>query len=89
VVVRPRPCAAALWRIRARARRYLRIDLGNVFVNTIVGVCRRFRTLDPSIDVWLPQTDRQLAQALRSPNSRHERVGRLRPGVTIAQAQAT
>jgi putative ABC transport system permease protein len=47
-----------------------------------------FQTLTPDVDLWIQQSDQNLAGALRSPNRLFNIVGRLRPGVTLAQAQA-
>ena len=40
------------------------------------------------MDLWIQQPDQDLARALRSPNRLFNIFGRLRPGVTIEQAQA-
>src|SRR5882672_1768318 len=47
-----------------------------------------FHLMNPDTDVWAYQTDENLARALRSPNRLFSLVGRLKPGVTIEQAQA-
>ena len=47
-----------------------------------------YRTLTPDLDLWLSQPDDDLARALRSPNRPFNMFGRLRPGVTLEQAQA-
>ena len=56
---------------------------------TVVGVAPPdFQTLDPDIDVWLLQPDENLALARRSPNRVFNLFARLKPGVTVQQAQA-
>jgi putative ABC transport system permease protein len=66
--------------------RTLRLDLNT---GTVIGVVPQgFQTLTPDIDVWIQQTDPALAGALRSPNRVFNIFGRLKPGVSIAQAQA-
>jgi putative ABC transport system permease protein len=47
-----------------------------------------YRTLTPDVDLWLPQADENLARALRSPNRLFNMFARLRPGATLADAQA-
>ena len=47
-----------------------------------------YQTLSPDVDLWIQQPDQDLARALRSPNRLFNIFGRLRPGVTIEQAQA-
>ena len=47
-----------------------------------------YQTLTPDVDFWIQQSDQNLAGALRSPNRLFNIVGRLRPGMTVAQAQA-
>ena len=54
----------------------------------IVGVAPEgFQTMNPDIDLWRPQPDRNLANALRSPNRVFFMFGRLKPGVSVEQAQ--
>jgi putative ABC transport system permease protein len=54
---------------------------------TVIGVMPRdYRTLDPNIQVWRLQGDSD--GALRSPNRVFNIFARLKPDVTIAQAQA-
>ena len=56
---------------------------------TIVGVMPPgYQTLNPAIDLWRFQPDEDLARATRSPNRLFNVFGRLKPGVTIEQAQA-
>ncbi len=56
---------------------------------TIVGVMPPgYQTLNPDVDLWRFQSDENLANALRSPNRLFNIFGRLKPGVTIEQAQA-
>src|SRR6185369_10140000 len=55
---------------------------------TIVGVMPRgYQTMNPDIDLWRLQPDENLAQALRSPNRVFNLFARLKPGVTVEQAQ--
>ena len=54
----------------------------------IVGVAPQgFQTMNPDIDLWRPQPDRNLANALRSPNRVFFMFGRLKPGISVEQAQ--
>ena len=56
---------------------------------TIVGVMPPgYRTMNPDVDLWRLQTDEDLANALRSPNRLFYMFGRLKPGVTAAQAES-
>ncbi len=56
---------------------------------TIVGVMASgYQTLSPDVDLWRFQSDENLASALRSPNRLFNIFGRLKPGVTMEQAQA-
>jgi putative ABC transport system permease protein len=64
-----------------------RIYLDTVPFN-IVGVAPEgFQTMNPDIDLWRPQPDRNLANALRSPNRVFFMFGRLKPGISVEQAQ--
>jgi len=55
---------------------------------TIVGVMPRgYQTMIPDIDLWRPQSDENLATALRSPNRVFNAFARLKPGVTPERAQ--
>ena len=55
---------------------------------TIVGVAPEgFQTLRPDIDLWMPQADSNLRNALRSPNRVFFMFGRLKPGISVDQAQ--
>jgi putative ABC transport system permease protein len=64
----------------------MRLDAGR---GTVIGVAPPgFRTLTPDLDLWILQPDFDLARALRSPNRLFTMFGRLRPGVSIEQAQA-
>jgi len=57
--------------------------------SNIVGVAPEgFQTMNPDIDLWRPQPDRNLANALRSPNRVFFMFGRLKPGISVRQAQA-
>lgn len=63
----------------------LRFDGG---VTDIIGVAPPgFELLNPA-DFWLFQTDENLRTALRSPNRIFTLVGRLKPGITLEQAQS-
>jgi putative ABC transport system permease protein len=56
---------------------------------TVVGVMPPgYQTLNPDIDLWAFQSDQNLANALRSPNRVFNIFARLKPGVTVAQAQS-
>jgi putative ABC transport system permease protein len=55
----------------------------------VIGVAPAgYQTLTPDVDLWIQQPDEDLARALRSPNRLFNVFGRLKPGVTIEQAQA-
>ena len=43
--------------------------------------------MNPDIDLWRPQPDRNLANALRSPNRVFFMFGRLKPGISVEQAR--
>jgi putative ABC transport system permease protein len=47
-----------------------------------------YQTLAADVDLWIQQPDEDLARALRSPNRLFNIFGRLRPGVSLEQAQA-
>ena len=54
----------------------------------IVGVAPEgFQTMNPDIDLWRPQPDKNLANALRSPNRVFFMFGRLKPGISVEQAR--
>ena len=56
---------------------------------TVIGVTPPgYRTLTPDVDLWMQQTDEDLARALRSPNRLFNMFARLRPGATLEEAQA-
>jgi predicted permease len=64
----------------------IRLDLWR---GVVIGVAPQgYQTLTPDVDLWIQQPDEDLARALRSPNRLFNVFGRLRPGVTIEQAQA-
>ena len=64
----------------------MRMDLWR---GVVIGVMPPgYQTLTPDVDLWIQQPDQDLARALRSPNRLFNVFGRLRPGVTIEQAQA-
>jgi putative ABC transport system permease protein len=55
----------------------------------VIGVAPNgYQTLTADLDLWVQQPDEDLARALRSPNRLFNVFGRLRPGVTLEQAQA-
>ncbi len=55
---------------------------------TVVGVAPEgFQTLTPDIDIWISQPDANLRNALRSPNRVFFMFGRLKPGISVEQAQ--
>ncbi|HEV8416824.1 MAG TPA: ABC transporter permease [Bryobacteraceae bacterium] len=57
--------------------------------NNIVGVAPEdFQTMNPDIDLWRSQPDSNLATALRSPNRPFFMFGRLKPGISVQEAQA-
>jgi len=63
---------------------YLDAGAGN-----IVGVAPEdFQTVNPDIDLWRSQPDSNLANALRSPNRVFLMFGRLKPGISVEQAQS-
>jgi len=47
-----------------------------------------YQLLNPDTEIWLYQADTDLVRAARSPNRLFTLIGRLKPGVTIGQAQA-
>lgn len=56
---------------------------------TVIGVMPAgYQTLTADVDLWVQQPDSDLARAQRSPNRLFTMFGRLRPGVTLEQAQA-
>jgi putative ABC transport system permease protein len=64
----------------------MRLDAGR---GTVIGVAPPgYRTLTSDLDLWISQPDSDLARALRSPNRVFTMFGRLRPGVSLEQAQA-
>src|SRR5262249_4491929 len=64
----------------------LYLDLG---VATVVGVMPPgYQTLDANVGLGRMQTDQNIAAALRSPNRVFNVFARLRPGVTLQEAQA-
>jgi putative ABC transport system permease protein len=64
------------------------VDLGVVTVPIAAVMPAGFHLLNPDTDIWLHQADADLQRAARSPNRLFTLVGRLKPGVTIDQAQA-
>ncbi|HEY1240255.1 MAG TPA: ABC transporter permease [Bryobacteraceae bacterium] len=66
-----------------------KLNFGSLGAPQVIGVAPPgFQTLDPEIDVWVLQPDENLALARRSPNRVFNLFARLKPGVTVAQAQA-
>jgi putative ABC transport system permease protein len=64
------------------------LDLGiAVFVIEAV-MPAGFHLLNTDTDIWLYQPDENLSNTLRSPNRLFSLIGRLKPGVTIDEAQA-
>ena len=64
------------------------VDLGVVPAPIAAVMPEGFHLLNPDTDIWLYQADTDLQRATRSPNRLFTLVGRLKPGVTIAEAQA-
>ncbi len=65
----------------------LRMDQNGT--SLITGVMPQgFQTLNPDIEYWRLQGDNDLARARRSPNRVFYAFARLKPGVTVQQAQA-
>jgi putative ABC transport system permease protein len=64
------------------------IDFGIVTAEIQAVMPQGFHVFNPDTDVWIYQPDEGLTNALRSPNRLFTLIGRLKPGVTIAQAQA-
>src|SRR5437773_1181217 len=87
----PYPAADRVWRRIFRGDpeivgKRLCLDLTPA---TVVGVMPPgYQTLDPSVDLWRLQTDENLANALRSPNRVFNLFARLKPGITMKDAQA-
>src|SRR6185503_504698 len=63
------------------------VDLGVVGAPIAAVMPEGFHLLSPDTDLWLLQADADLARAARSPNRLFTLIGRLKPSVTIAQAQ--
>jgi len=63
------------------------VDLGVVATPIAAVMPEGFHLLNPDTDLWLLQADADLARAARSPNRLFTLIGRLKPSVTIAQAQ--
>ena len=64
------------------------VDLGVAAVPIAAVMPEGFHLLNPDTDIWIHQADVDLQRAARSPNRLFTLVGRLKPGVTIDQAQA-
>jgi putative ABC transport system permease protein len=64
------------------------VDLGAVTAPIAAVMPEGFHLFNPDTDIWLHQADADLQRAARSPNRLFTLVGRLKPGVTIDQAQA-
>jgi putative ABC transport system permease protein len=64
-----------------------KIYLDSVGFN-IVGVApEEFQTVNPDIDLWRSQPDSNLGTAMRSPNRLFYMFGRLKPGISVQEAQ--
>jgi putative ABC transport system permease protein len=64
------------------------VDVGVVTVPIAAVMPEGFQLLKPDTEIWIHQADADLQRAARSPNRLFTLVGRLKPGVTIDQAQA-
>ena len=64
------------------------VDFGGLTADVRAVMPEGFHLMNPDTDIWLYQPDELLTNALRSPNRLFTLIGRLKPGVTIAQAQA-
>lgn len=64
------------------------VDLGVATVPVAAVMPEGFHLLNPDTDIWVHQADADLRRAARSPNRLFTLVGRLKPRVTIDQAQA-
>lgn len=64
------------------------VDLGVVTAAIEAVMPQGFHLMNPDTGLWIYQPDADLSRALRSPNRLFTLVGRLKSGVTIAQAQA-
>jgi len=64
----------------------LDIGLGSTVIEAVMP--EGYHLMDPDTDIWIYHPDENMDNALRSPNRLFSLIGRLKPGVTIDQAQA-
>lgn len=64
------------------------VDLVNVTAPIEAVMPQGYHLMNPDTGLWIYQPDENLARATRSPNRLFTLIGRLKPGVTIGQAQA-
>lgn len=64
------------------------VDLGGATAPIAAIMPEGYHLMNPETDIWLYQSDENLASALRSPNRLFTLIGRLKPGVSSDQAQA-
>jgi putative ABC transport system permease protein len=64
------------------------VDTGVASVPIAAIMPEGYHLMNPETDIWLYQADDNLATAMRSPNRLFTLIGRLKPDVTVEQAQA-
>ena len=64
------------------------VDLGVAIAPIQAVMPEGYQLLNPDTDAWVYQADEALIRAARSPNRLFTLVGRLKPGVTIDEAQS-
>lgn len=64
------------------------VDFGLVTAEIQAVMPEGFHLMNPDTGIWFYQPDEALTSALHSPNRLFTLIGRLKPGVTIKQAQA-
>jgi predicted permease len=64
----------------------LNVGLGSTVIQAVMP--EGYHLMDPTTGIWIYHPDEDMARARRSPNRLFSLVGRLKPGVTIEQAQA-
>jgi putative ABC transport system permease protein len=64
------------------------LDMGGGLQVVQAVMPKGYHLMDPNTDIWIYQPDQNLKRAVRSPNRIFTLFGRLKPGVTIDQAQA-